>query len=745
MIENFSDDLERIFKNSTKLLFEKNQRKFTLEHFFYGFFSDTTYKVLFEKQIDVETVLNDLYDRINCQEKDDPSEEIDLSIETKDVVKMSLFTSMTSGKSKITPFDLIFTALSQGFLNEFANKHNIDSKLLNKVKKETEILISKPKSISKQRTTKKEFTDAQKKNTFNEIMEDKNSIKHFISNLSLKVKEKPNLIKARQDIIDEIIYVLLRKEKSNPLLIGKPGVGKTTLVESLAQLINEGNVPEPLKNKEIYEISLNSLLSGTNFRGDFEKRVENIINLIKENKNAIIFIDEIHCIKGLGSSGSNKNDLDLSNVLKPYLSSGELSCIGATTFEEYKNSIENDKALDRRFKSISVKEPSINETIDILNYKLKDYEKFYKIKIAEKLVDEIVAYSDRYVNKSNFPDKAFDVLDMSCALTVFKNKKSLTLDSILETVSKITGIKKEQINNSDKQILSLETSLSNRIFGQGRAIKQIVDKIIVSKSGLQNENKPLASFLMIGPTGVGKTEIVNELSHLMNMQLLRIDMSEYSEKGSSSKLIGTSAGFIGYEDGGKLTEFVNHNPYSIILFDEIEKADYSIYNLFLQILDYGKISDGSGKEIDFRNCMIFMTSNSGTEELYKKSIGFKSEFQNSNMEKIVNKTFSPEFRNRISKIIYFEKLEKESMYLLTNKYLNLLKNKLSNKNVNISFSDASIEEIVKNGFDEKFGARPLERYIDDNISLLISKKLLSNELKKGKLYNVDFNNGWLLS
>lgn len=742
MIENFSDDLERIFKNSTKLLFEKRQRKFTLEHFFYGFFSDSIYKNLFENKIDIETVLNDLYDIINSKEEDDPLEELDLSIETKEVVKMSLFTCMTAGNSKITPFDLIFTALSQGFLNEFALKHNIDSKLLNKVKKQME--TSKPKTVLKQESVKKDLTNNEKKDSFSQIMEDKNSVKHFITNLSLKVKNTPNLIKARQDIIDEMIHVLIRKEKSNPLLIGKPGVGKTTLIESLAQLINEGKVPLQLKDKEIYEINLNSLLSGTNFRGDFEKRVENIINLIKENKNAILFIDEIHCIKGLGSSGANKNDLDLSNVLKPYLSSGELSCIGSTTFEEYKNSIENDKALDRRFKIVNVKEPSMNETINILKYKIKDYEKFYKIKVPEQLVIDIVAYSNRYINKSNFPDKAFDVLDMSCAMAVFKNKKILNLDNILDTISKITGIKKDQIDNSDKQILSLETSLCKKIFGQNKAIKSIVDKIIVSKSGLQNENKPLASFLLIGPTGVGKTEVVNEISSLMNMNLLRLDMSEYAEKGSSSKLIGTSAGYVGYEDGGKLTEFVNHNPHSIILFDEIEKADYSIYNLFLQILDYGKISDGSGKEIDFRNCMIFMTSNSGTEELYKKSIGFKSEYQNSNMEKIVNKTFSPEFKNRISKIIYFEKLESETMYLLAKKHLELLEKKLSNKGINISFSDSAIDEIVKNGFDEKFGARPLERYIDDNITLLISKKILADELKKGEFYNIDFNNGWLL-
>lgn len=742
MIENFSEDLERIFKNSTKLLFEKKQRKFTLEHFFYGFFSDSNYKNLFEKQIDVEMVLNDLYDRINSKVEDDPLEDLDLAVETKQVVKMSLFTCMTSGKSRITPFDLVATALSQGFLNDFASKHKIDSKLLNKVRQASETFT--PKKIQNNKSRQKELSEANKKNTFNEIIEDKNSIKNFIVNLSSKVKEKPKSIKPRQDIIDEMINVLLRKEKSNPLLIGKPGVGKTTMVESLAQLINEGNVPQQLKNKEIYEINLNSLLSGTNFRGDFEKRIENIINLIKENKNAIIFIDEIHCIKGLGSSGSNKNDLDLSNVLKPYLSSGELSCIGSTTFDEYKNSIENDKALDRRFKVINIKEPSIDETINILNYKIKDYEKYYKIKVPEKLIKDIVEYSNRYINKSSFPDKAFDVLDMSCALTVFKNKKSLNLANVLETLSKITGIKQDQINNSDKKILDLEKIICNKIFGQEKAINQIVNKIIVSKSGLQNENKPLASFLMIGPTGVGKTEVVNEISRSMNMSLLRLDMSEYSEKGSSSKLIGTSAGYIGYEDGGKLTEFVNHNPYSIILFDEIEKADSSIYNLFLQILDYGKISDGAGKEIDFRNCMIFMTSNSGAEEIYKKTIGFKSDFQNSNMEKIVNKTFTPEFRNRISKIIYFEKLEKDSMYLLADKYLKGLKDKLVIKGFNIEFSDRAITEIVKNGFDEKFGARPLERYIDDNISLIISKKMLANDLKKGIVYNIDFNNEWVL-
>jgi ATP-dependent Clp protease ATP-binding subunit ClpA len=546
--------------------------------------------------------------------------------------------------------------------------------------------------------------------------------------------------------IDEILNTLLRKEKSNPLLVGKPGVGKTSLVEGLALALLDGKAPASLSKKKIIELNLNSMVAGTNYRGDFEKRFENVINYLRKEGNVILFIDEIHCMKGLGATSSSKTDMDLSNMLKPYLSSGEISCIGATTQDEYKHSIEKDKALDRRFKVVQLREPTVEETKVIVTYKKTSYELFHKVKLSDEISEKIVDLTNRFVSKGAFPDKAFDVIDMCSALAIMKRKKNIDENIVIEVISRIANVKKEQIAGIASATLMLESGLKSKIFGQDKAIKAISEKIMVAKSGLTNPLKPLASFLMIGTTGVGKTEVVNEVSKQMNMQLLRLDMSEYAERGSSSKLIGTSAGYVGYEDGGKLTDYVSNNPHCVILFDEIEKADKSIYNLFLQILDYGKITDGAGREVDFRNTLIFMTSNAGVEAFDTNTIGFVSgeSADMAKFEKEVNKVFPPEFRNRLSKIITFEKLKKETMVALVEKNLEVLKGKMKEKQIELSYTQAVKDIIIKNGFNDKMGARPLERYIEDNLLLSVVKNMLMKAIKEKNNYLVDYIDGEFL-
>lgn len=448
-------------------------------------------------------------------------------------------------------------------------------------------------------------------------------------------------------------------------------------------------------------------------------------------------------MKGLGATSSSKTDMDLSNMLKPYLSSGEISCIGATTQDEYKHSIEKDKALDRRFKVVQLREPTVEETKVIIAYKKTSYELFHKVKLSNEIADKIVDLTNRFVAKGAFPDKAFDVIDMCAALAIMKRKKTIDEDNVIEVISRISNVKKEQIAGAASATLMLEAGLKSKIFGQDKAIKAIAEKIMVAKSGLTNPLKPLASFLMIGTTGVGKTEVVNEVSKQMNMQLLRLDMSEYATEGSATKLIGTSAGYIGYDDGAKLTDYVSNNPHCVILFDEIEKAHTSIYNLFLQILDYGKITDGAGREIDFRNTLIFMTSNAGVEAFDSNTIGFVSgeSADMAKFEKEVNKIFPPEFRNRLSKIITFEKLKKETMVSLVEKNLDILKGKMKEKQIELSYTQAVKDIIIKNGFNDKMGARPLERYIEDNLLLSVVKNMLVKAIKEKNNYLVDYVDG----
>lgn len=733
-MEQFSEDFFDIISDSAALMLNNKQKTLTTLHICYGFFSNPTIKEIAEKNVlnvngllaEIVTIVKDI--------KPLPDETTDLAQETKEMLKLCLMNMADSDElRKINPFDFMETVFIEKYQKSLFNKYGFTGTSLSKIKREYKRINLKKSLKTKDKSILVGLQDIKEPTS-------KHSAENFITNISQKVKGTKPFILDVDNKIEELMNVLLRKEKSNPLLIGKPGVGKSSIIEGLAVAINEGKVPDPLKNKKIIEINLSSLIAGTTFRGEFEKRFENIVEFLKKEPDAIIFIDEIHCMKGLGSTGASGNEMDFSNMIKPYLSSGKISCIGATTYDEYKSTIEKDKALDRRFKIVYLNEPTVELTKDILKFKKFIYEDFHNIKVSDQHIEKIVDLSDRFISKGAFPDKAFDVLDMCLAMAKMQNIKVINENLVYAVISKLTGIDETQIAGFNQASLTLESKLKEKIFGQNKAIEDISNKILVANSGLSNPLKPLASFLLIGTTGVGKTEVVNELSKQLNMDFIRFDMSEYSERGSASKLIGTSAGYIGFEAGGKLTEFVYHHPHSIILFDEIEKADSSIFNLFLQMLDYGKITDGSGKEIDFKNTLIFMTSNAGVTELTKKSIGFLSEPSKGKFEDAVNKIFSPEFRNRISKIITFEKLELDSMYALVEKNLKSLKEKLVAKKIELEFTELVKEAVIKNGFDEKLGARPLERYIEDNIAFMLAKQILLNKIKESESYIIDYVN-----
>ena len=538
----------------------------------------------------------------------------------------------------------------------------------------------------------------------------------------------------RENEIERVAQILCRRRKNNPLLVGDAGVGKTAIAEGLAKKIVDGDIPEVLKDTVIYSLDLGALIAGTKYRGDFEQRLKNVLKQLTKKPNAILFIDEIHTIIGAGSASGGT--LDASNLLKPALAKGELRCIGATTFNEYRTVFEKDHALSRRFQKIDVDEPSIPVSIEILKGLKKSFESHHKIKFLNNALISAVELSAKYITDRKLPDKAIDVIDEAGALQKIlpktKQKKTISSKEIEEVISKIAKIPSKNINQDDLSMLrNLERDLKAIIFGQDEAINKLSTAIKMARSGLLSDNKQIGSFMFSGPTGVGKTEVAKQLAYTLGIELIRIDMSEFMERHAVSKLIGAPPGYVGFDQGGTLTESINKNPYAVLLLDEIEKAHPDVHNILLQIMDNGFLTDSNGRKIDFRNVTLIMTTNVGAESLSKSSLGFIADDQTVfDEKKEINKAFSPEFRNRIDAIVSFAPLENETILKVVDKFLIQLENQLHDKKVEVTFSDNLKNYLAKNGFDIKMGARPMSRLIQDTI-----RKALADELLFGKLVN----------
>lgn len=538
----------------------------------------------------------------------------------------------------------------------------------------------------------------------------------------------------REDEIERVAQILCRRRKNNPLLVGDAGVGKTAIAEGLAKKIVDGDIPEILKDTVIFSLDLGALIAGTKYRGDFEQRLKNVLKQLTKKPNAILFIDEIHTIIGAGSASGGT--LDASNLLKPALAKGELRCIGATTFNEYRTVFEKDHALTRRFQKIDVDEPSIPISIEILKGLKKSFESHHKIKFLNNALISAVELSAKYITDRKLPDKAIDVIDEAGALQKIlpknKQKKTISTKEIEEVISKIAKIPSKNINQDDLSMLrNLERDLKAIIFGQDEAINKLSTAIKMARSGLLSDNKPIGSFMFSGPTGVGKTEVAKQLAYTLGIELIRIDMSEFMERHALSKLIGAPPGYVGFDQGGTLTESINKNPYAVLLLDEIEKAHPDVHNILLQIMDNGFLTDSNGRKIDFRNVTLIMTTNVGAESLSKSSLGFIADDQAVfDEKKEINKAFTPEFRNRIDAIVSFAPLENETILKVVDKFLIQLENQLHDKKVEVTFSDNLKNYLAKNGFDIKMGARPMSRLIQDTI-----RKALADELLFGKLVN----------
>jgi ATP-dependent Clp protease ATP-binding subunit ClpA len=540
--------------------------------------------------------------------------------------------------------------------------------------------------------------------------------------------------------LERVIQVLCRRRKNNPLLVGEAGVGKTAIAEGLAWRINEGNVPELLKDYVVYSLDMGTLLAGTKYRGDFEQRLKAVLKQLTENPKSILFIDEIHTIIGAGAASGGT--LDASNLLKPALSTGALKCIGATTYNEYRVIFEKDHALSRRFQKIDVPEPSIAETIEILKGLKSRFEQHHGVKYAPAALTTAAELSARFINDRHLPDKAIDVIDEAGAaqkiLPKSKQKKVISKTEIEEIVAKIARIPAKSVSSDDRNALkTLDRDLKNVVFGQNQAIDALTAAIRMARSGLGNPRKPIGNFLFSGPTGVGKTEVARQLAYCLGVELLRFDMSEYMERHAVSRLIGAPPGYIGFDQGGQLTESITKHPYSVLLLDEIEKAHPDIFNILLQVMDHGTLTDNNGRKADFRNVIIVMTTNAGADQLSKNSIGFRDSKQAGDEFESIKRMFTPEFRNRLDATISFASLDHDVILRVVDKFLLELEAQLHEKKVEASFTMKLKEFLAKKGFDPQMGARPMSRLIQDTIRKALADELLFGKLTSGGKVTID--------
>ncbi len=563
----------------------------------------------------------------------------------------------------------------------------------------------------------------------------KSALENFTSNLNERAREgKIDPLIGRVSEVDRTIQILCRRRKNNPLYVGEAGVGKTAMAEGLALRIVEGKVPEVLADATIYALDLGALLAGTKYRGDFEKRLKSVLSDLHKIEGAVLFIDEIHTIIGAGAASGGV--MDASNLIKPVLASGELRCIGSTTYQEFRGVFEKDRALARRFQKIDIVEPTISETVEILRGLKSRFEDHHGIKYTDEALCAAAELSGRHINDRHLPDKAIDVIDEAGArqrmLPEAERKMLLDEHDIEAIVAHMARIPPKQVSRSDRDALrTLERDLKLTIFGQDEAIDALATAIKMSRSGLGDEEKPIGSFLFAGPTGVGKTEVTRQLAMVMGIELIRFDMSEYMEAHSVSRLVGAPPGYVGFDQGGLLTEAVTRNPHAVLLLDEIEKAHPDVYNILLQIMDHGKLTDTNGREADFRNVILVMTTNAGAQQSSRRSIGFTEQEHVSDSSEAIRRTFTPEFRNRLDSVIQFRALDSNIVLLIVDKFILELEAQLALKDVSVSVSGPAREWLAKKGFDPEMGARPMKRVIQSKIKRPLADDLLFGVLSEG--------------
>jgi len=739
-----NESLENIFENAVKEAEKRKHEYVTIEHVLLALVKDQNIgTTLHDFKINIGILIKDIEDYLDTKCNDIITKSKDKVVPRKTaslerLMNRAFTQALFQGRQDVTSIDILISIFAEkkSYGAFFLKKHKVNKQdLMDLVSTETII----DEGMAAMGGGQPHVEQKLRPNQADRIL------KSYCENLNQKYFEKKiDPVIGREEETENLKQILARRNKNNVLIVGDPGVGKTAVVEGLARRIakNKTDVPEYLKDHIVWSLDTNSLIAGSKFRGDFEERLKLIVNALDQKGKSILFIDEAHMMVGAGATGSG-NSMDMANMIKPALLKGTIKVIASTTWEEYRKYFEKDRALMRRFQRLQIGEPTKETSIKILKGVKHYYEKFHNCTITDEACEDAVDYSAKFIADKKLPDKAIDVMDVACARLRLKGVKDGKIDheEIIHEISNMTGISIEQL--SQKQASNLKTldeKMKLQVFGQDKAISTITDKILVARAGLKSLNKPVGSFLFLGPTGCGKTETARQLAKTLGVELLRFDMSEYQEKHSIAKLIGSPPGYVGYEDsnmgGGMFVNEVEKHPHAVVLFDEVEKAHRDVSNMLLQVMDYGTVTGSNGKKADCRNITLILTSNLGAEEMERNNIGFGSHERIGEDDAAMKKFFPPEFRNRLDAVVKFDKLEKETMKSIVKKFLLELNTMTLEKNVEVNATDDATEWLIKKGFDAKLGARPLQRVIDEEIKKPLSKMILFGELTEGGMVEV---------
>ena len=740
----FSNNLEKSLHRALALASERHHEYATLEHLLLALTEDNDAIAVFKAcGVDVDLLRQDLASYLDddliglvIEDYEDPKPTAGF----QRVIQRALIHVQSSGREEVTGANVLVAVFSERESHAVFYLQKQDMTRLDAVSYISHG-VAKVAGMSEARSTR--GTEEEPEEAPSEQGDE--ALKSYCVNLNEKAANgKIDPLIGRQDEVDRTIQILCRRSKNNPLFVGDPGVGKTAIAEGLARRIVEGDVPEVLANGTIFALDMGSLLAGTRYRGDFEERIKAVVNEIENYDGAILFIDEIHTVIGAGATSGGA--MDASNLLKPALQAGSLRCIGSTTYKEYRGYFEKDRALLRRFQKIDINEPSVEDAVKILRGLKPYFEEHHKVRYTAEAIRTAVELAARYIHDRKLPDKAIDVIDETGAAQMLipanRRRKTLGVREVENVVAKIARIPPRTISKSDKQVLrTIERDLKSVVFGQDKAIGALSSAIKLARAGLREPEKPIGSYLFSGPTGVGKTEVARQLADLLGVELVRFDMSEYMERHTVSRLIGAPPGYVGFDQGGMMTDAIDQHPHAVLLLDEIEKAHPDVFNLLLQIMDHGKLTDHNAKSIDFRNVILVMTTNAGAQEMAKQSIGFERGLREGEDEEAIKRLFTPEFRNRLDSTIAFSHLEPDTMMLIVDKFLLQLEAQLHDRNVEIAATDAAREWLGKKGYDRAFGARPLGRVIQEHVKRPMSEEVLFGKLENGGRVTVDVKDG----
>jgi ATP-dependent Clp protease ATP-binding subunit ClpA len=752
-LPTFSRSLEKAIHRALALASERKQEMATLEHLLLSLTEDKdAVAVLKACSVDIEELREDLTDYIDNELTNlvlETAQETKPTVSFQRVIQRAVIHVQSSGRDEVTGANVLVAIFAEReshaafFLQEQdMTRYDAVNYISHGIAKRPDLSVAK--SV---RGAEEEEHESSTGQSNGKAKKEQSALEAYCVDLNKKAENgKIDPLIGREAEVNRTIQILCRRQKNNPLFVGDPGVGKTAIAEGLARKIVKNEVPAVLKDCTVYLLDMGALLAGTRYRGDFEERLKAVIKEIESKSGAIMFIDEIHTIIGAGATSGGA--MDASNLLKPALASGALRCIGSTTYKEYRQHFEKDRALVRRFQKIDVNEPSLPDAIAILKGLKPYYEDFHKVQYTDDAIETAVQLSARYMSDRKLPDKAIDVIDETGASLMLvpedKRKKVIGVEDIEATIATMARIPAKTVSRDDATVLkNLETELKRLVFGQDKAVEQVASAIKLSRAGLREPEKPIGNYLFAGPTGVGKTEVAKRLSEVLGVKFLRFDMSEYMERHSVSRLIGAPPGYVGFDQGGLLTDGVDQNPYCVLLLDEIEKAHPDLFNILLQVMDHGKLTDHNGKTVDFRNVILIMTTNAGAADLAKPAIGFGSTVRIAEDNEAITRMFTPEFRNRLDAVVNFNHLPPEVVRKVVEKFIMQLEAQLAERQINIEISAEASEWLAKTGYDQQMGARPLARVIQEHVKKPLSEEVLFGKLTKGGTVRILMKDGKL--